>query len=82
MLTNKINLKDIKSAIKATPNKAPGDAIYPQHLKNGTEKLYKLLEILFNASLNLGYFPDTWKISTISIILKPDKPFSASSNPW
>ena len=47
--------------------------VYPQHLKHGTEKLFKVLAILFNASKNLGYFIDKWKISKITMILKPEK---------
>ena len=75
-----ITIKDVKKAIKTTPNKAPGDHIFPQHLKQGSEKLFHLLTILFNASINLGYFPDSWKVSIISMILKPDKPATNPSS--
>ena len=71
--TRKITVKEVKMQFRKTPNKAPGDSVFPQHLKMGTEKLFQLLTSLFNASFDLGYFADKWKISTISMILKPDK---------
>ena len=48
--TKPITLKEIKKCIFKTPNKTPGDNVHPQHLKHGTEKLFKILAILFNAS--------------------------------
>ena len=55
------------------PNKAPGDKIFVQHLKMGTDKLFNILAIIYNASLKMGYFADKWKISIITMILKPNK---------
>ena len=39
----------------------------------GTDKMFKVLSIIYNACLNLGYFADKWKISVITMILKPNK---------
>ena len=56
----KITVKELKIHIMKTPNKAPGDSIYPQHLKIGSSKLCEILTILYNASLDLGYFANKW----------------------
>ena len=74
--SKKITVKELKVHIMKTPNKAPGDSIHPQHLKIGSRKLYEILTILYNASLDLGYFANNWKISVISMIIKPNKPGS------
>ena len=50
-IESEITVAEIKSRIKSTPNKAPGDKIFAQHLKNGTEKLFKIIAIIFNSSL-------------------------------
>ena len=76
----KINIKDIKTHIMSIPNKAPGDKIFPQHLKHSTEKLFEILAIIYNNSVDLGYFPDSWKSSLITMILKPGKPASSPSS--
>ena len=68
-----ITEKEVKDAINNTPNKAPGDKVYSQHLKQHTPKLITLLTKIFNSSLKIGYFPDTWKIATVTMILKPEK---------
>ena len=77
-LIKTITPEEIKKHVKKTPNKAPGDKVFVQHLKIGTDKLFKVLAIIYNASLKLGYFADKWKISIITMILKPNK---ESSNP-
>ena len=68
-----ITEEEIKKHIQKTPNKAPGDKVQVQHLKMGTSKLFKILAIIYNASLKMGYFGDKWKISIITMILKPGK---------
>ena len=68
-----ISLKEVKLFIKKMKNKSPGDKVYPQHLKHSSDKLLKLLSKLFNASKELGYFPDQWKKSFITMVLKPEK---------
>ena len=73
LIVDSITLDEVKKIIKKMPNKAPGDKVYPKHLKNGTEKLFKILMKIFNISKDLGYFPDQWKKSFISMILKPGK---------
>ena len=68
-----ISEKEVKEAIKSTPNKAPGDKVYAQHLKHHTPELITIITKIYNASLKLGYFPERWKQSVVTMILKPDK---------
>ena len=79
-ILKKITVKELKTHIMKTKNKTPGDTSYSQHLKIGSRKLFEILTILYNASLDLGYFPNGWKISLISMILKPNKPGSAPTS--
>ena len=72
-IAENITTKEVKEQIKKMPNKSPGDKVFPQHLKHGTEKLFTIITIIFNASLKLGYFPDRWKSSIIVMVLKPEK---------
>lgn len=54
--------------------KAPGfDLITGRILKELPKKGMRLIALLYNAVLRLGYFPDQWKIAQIILILKPGK---------
>ena len=56
--------------------KAPGpDTIHNEVFRLGTTtSLYHHLARLFTSSIQLGYIPTAWKIATLNMLLKPDKP--------
>ena len=56
--------------------KAPGpDNIHNEVLRLGSStSLYHHLARLFTSSIQLGYIPTAWKIATLRMLLKPDKP--------
>ena len=58
--------------------KAPGpDNIHNEALRLATTtSLYHHLARLFTSSIQLGYIPTAWKIATLRMLLKPDKPSS------
>lgn len=72
---NKVTPEQLRSAVKNLKNmKAPGfDGIFNLVLKNLSNKVYKLLAIVFNKCLELSYFPKEWKLAKIIPILKPGK---------
>ena len=57
-------------------SKAPGpDTIHNEVLRLGTTTLlFHHLARLFTSSIQLGYIPTAWKLSTLRMLLKPDKP--------
>ena len=56
------------------PKKTPGhDLINGNILKKLPAKAIKLLTYIFNAILQTGYFPESWKVSQIIMIPKPGK---------
>ena len=62
--------------------KATGpDTIHNEVLRPGiTTSLFHHLARLFTSSVQLGYIPTAWKISTLCMLLKPDKlPFLTTS---
>ena len=65
--------------------KAPGpDTIHNEVLRLGTTtSLFHHLARLFTSSIQLGYIPSTWKLATLRMLLKPDKPvtFTVSYRP-
>ena len=56
--------------------KAPGpDTIHNEVLRLGTTtSLFHHLARLFTSSIQLGYIPTAWKLATLRMLLKPDKP--------
>ena len=66
----------IKLAKFLKRGKAPGpDNILNVVLRLGsTTSLYHHLARLFTYSIQLGYIPTAWKIATLHMLLKPDKP--------
>ena len=69
-----ITHEDVREAIALlNPNKAPGpDLISPKLLKEGTQQLVPQLQRLFNLSLSLKQFPNSWKKSNVTAIHKKD----------
>ena len=69
-----ISVNDVKDAISLLkPNKAPGpDFITPTLLKEGANQLLAPLSFLFNLSLSLRQFPDTWKEANVIAVHKND----------
>ena len=60
----------------------PGpDNIHNEVLRLGTTtSFYHHLARLFTSSIQLGYIPTAWKIATIRMLLKPDKPPSLTTS--
>ena len=73
-LINEITLDEIETAIKASPNKAPGpDNIFMNSIKHLPPRALKSLHLIYNACLRLGHVPLIWKSAIITMIAKPDK---------
>ena len=62
--------------------KAPGpDTIHNEVLRLGaTTLLFHHLARLFASSIQLGYIPTTWKLATLRMLLKPDKPVNLTTS--
>lgn len=72
----KFKTKEIKQVILKEINikKAPGfDLITGKILHELSEKCYKFITFIFNAILRINYFPRSWKVAQIIMILKPGK---------
>ncbi|CAG9137105.1 unnamed protein product [Plutella xylostella] len=55
--------------------KAPGfDLITAEVLRQLPKKVITLITIIFNSILRTGYFPNIWKVSQITMVLKAGKP--------
>ena len=63
--------------------KAPGpDTIHNEVLRLGTTtSLFHHLARLFTSSIQLGYIPTGWKLVTLRMLLKPDKPITLTTRP-
>ena len=63
-------------------DKAPGpDTIHNEVLRLGTTtSLFHHLARLFTSSIQLGYIPTAWKLATLRMLLKPDKPFTQTTS--
>ena len=59
-------------SIMKTSKSAGHDRIPPKLLKDAAEEIAPSLAAIFNASINLGIFPDDFKIAIISPIHKSD----------
>ena len=61
--------------------KAPSpDTIHNEVLRLGsTTSLFYHLARLFTCSIQLGYIPTTWKLATLRMLLKPDKPITLTT---
>jgi hypothetical protein len=74
-----ITEEDFQDA-RPTKNKAPGDdGITARHVNNAPSSWPLLMEI-FNKSLQLGYYPESWKRTTMVMIPKPKKDPSKAVN--
>ena len=69
-----ISIQDVKDVLlHLNVSKASGpDLISPRILKEGADILAYPFSIVFNRSLNLGYFPNSWKEANVSPIFKKD----------
>lgn len=73
-IVKKITAQDVKFTTKHLKHKSPGpDQIHNVALKNAPHKLNTYLSIIFNACIQIGYYPDVWKTSIIRPIPKPHK---------
>ena len=63
-------------------DKASGpDNIHNEVLRLGTTiSLFHHLAWLFTSSIQIGYIPTAWKLSTLRMLLKPDKPPSLTTS--
>ena len=71
-----IKFSEVKNIIQneLNPNKAPGfDLITGKIIQELPEKTVRLITIIFNAILRIGYYPDHWKVAQIFLINKPGK---------
>ena len=62
--------------------KAPGpDTIHNEVLRLGaTTSLFHHLARLFSSSIQLRYIPTAWKLATLRMLLKPDKPVTLTTS--
>ena len=69
-----MSVQDVKDVLlHLIESKAPGrDLISPQHLKEEADILAYPFSIVFNRSLDQGYFPHSWKEANVSPIFKKD----------
>lgn len=71
-----LKIKQIKNVLahNVHPRKAPGyDLITGEILKNLPMVSIRLITMIFNAILRLGYFPMQWKVAQVILIQKPGK---------
>lgn len=70
-----INLNELNAVIKHTSNnKAPGiDSIRYEHLKNAPQAAILVLLNIYNAILNLAYWPTHYKTGVVTLIPKDGK---------
>lgn len=71
-----IQIENVEKAIKNMKNRkasGPGD-ITAEMLKNGTEKMRKMITILYNKCINEGTIPKEWKLGYMSSIHKKGDP--------
>ena len=64
-------------------DKAPGpDTIHNEVLRLGTTTslFHHFIARLFTSSIQLGYIPTTWKLATLRMLLKPDKPVTLTTS--
>ena len=48
------------------------DLISPRRLKDGSDILTLSYSLIFNSSLDQGYFPKTWTVANVTPIYKKD----------
>ena len=70
---------DVQTLIKLVKflkrGKAPGpNSIHNEVIRLSTTSLYHHLARSCTSSIQLGYIPTAWKIATLHMLLKPDKP--------
>ena len=76
-----ITLEDFNRALKAFKNKAPGESgINKKTLTECPDNIKLALVNIYNASLNLGYFPDLFKGAVVIMIPKTPKAVATSNH--
>lgn len=80
-LNRSVTIEEIKSHLKKTKNKAPGeDNIDSTLIKQAPDEYLHLLSNLFTTCLMEGYFPLPWKSAVVTMIHKPGKdPYNVTS---
>ncbi len=64
----------MREAAKLPNHKASGpDGLRYEMIKNGSRRLFQLLLIIFQASIDLGYVPKLWKVAQVVMLPKPGK---------
>lgn len=73
---------EICLALRSLKNgKSPGqDQIRNEALKNASRKLIVAITLIFNACLQLSYFPKAWRHAITTPVPKPNKPHSCPSS--
>ena len=82
MIESVVNIDTVINLIRESKsNSAPGDdGIDNATLKNLPKEILQPLVDIFDACIQVGYFPDVWKRAKIKMILKPGKQGDDSSN--
>ena len=77
-----ISREEIKEQLRYCKNRsAPGDdTLNYVILKKLPENIILQLQVLFNASMTLGYFPTNWKKATVKMVPKPGKNHREAKN--
>uniref|UniRef100_A0A8C8I148 Reverse transcriptase domain-containing protein n=1 Tax=Oncorhynchus tshawytscha TaxID=74940 RepID=A0A8C8I148_ONCTS len=80
-LARSVSIEEIKTHLKKTKNKAPGeDNIDSTLIKQAPDEYLHLLSNLFTACHMEGYFPLPWKSAVVTMIHKPVKdPYNVTS---
>ena len=80
-ILSKITIEELNKYILTMNNKAPGNSGIKQiHLKNATLSIKKGYCNVFNTCLTSGYFPKLFKLATVTMVPKPGKRVTFSSN--
>jgi hypothetical protein len=70
----RVTQQDVERIVRSLPEKAPGpDGMLNAFLRNAPERAHEALAMLYQASLDLGYLPASWKEAKTVMIDKPGK---------
>ena len=81
-LLNSISVEEIADNLRFCKNKSAAgqDRINYAMLKKVPRNMFIALAKVFNSCLKLGYFPDSWKKASVSMIAKPGKDSRLAKN--
>ena len=77
---------DAQTLIKLVKFLKRGKALGPDNIHNEvlrlgtTTSMFHHLAKLFTSSIQLGYIPTAWKLATLHMLLKPDKPITLTTS--